>query len=86
MHFSCSLNCSTSFTFSESIPPSLQCFSLYSYERGCNHSDVDIVNTSDGAMPNMGESEINYFIEKTGAVVQPKQAWTDIARVCASTP
>ena len=45
-----------------------------------NHSDVDIVNTSDGAMPNMGESEINYFIEKTGAVVQPKQAWTDIAR------
>jgi succinyl-diaminopimelate desuccinylase len=45
-----------------------------------NHSDVDIVNTSDGAMPNMVESEINYFIEKTGAVVQPKQAWTDIAR------
>ena len=45
-----------------------------------DHSDVDILNTSDGAMPNKGESQISDFINITGADVQPKQAWTDIAR------
>ena len=45
-----------------------------------NYSDVEIMNTSDGAMPNKEESQISNFIKRTSAVVQPKQAWTDIAR------
>ena len=45
-----------------------------------DYSDVEIMNTSDGAMPNKEESQISNFIKRTSAVVQPKQAWTDIAR------
>ena len=45
-----------------------------------DYVEVEILNTSDGAMPNKSEEKISDFIKKTGAVVQPKQAWTDIAR------
>ena len=45
-----------------------------------DYVEVEILNTSDGAMPNKSEEKISEFIKKTGAVVQPKQAWTDIAR------
>ena len=45
-----------------------------------DYVEVEILNTSDGAMPNKSDEKISEFINKTGAVVQPKQAWTDIAR------
>lgn len=42
--------------------------------------DIEIKNTSNGALPNLDSQVVKDFIESTGAVVTPKQAWTDIAR------
>ena len=42
--------------------------------------EVEVLNTSDGAMPNKSDEKVSEFIKTTGAIVQPKQAWTDIAR------
>ena len=44
------------------------------------YGDVDIKNSSNGAMPNLHSQYVKNFIKITGAEVTPKQAWTDIAR------
>ena len=44
------------------------------------YGDVDIKNSSNGAMPNLQSQYVKNFIKITSAEVTPKQAWTDIAR------
>jgi len=42
--------------------------------------EIEITSSSEGAMPNMENSNIKNFISSTGLSPNPKQAWTDIAR------
>lgn len=41
---------------------------------------VEILNCSDGARPNLNNKFVKNFITKTNLPVEPKQAWTDVAR------
>ena len=41
---------------------------------------IEITSSSEGAMPNIENSNIKNFISSTGLSPNPKQAWTDIAR------
>lgn len=42
--------------------------------------EIEITSSSEGAMPNIENSNIKNFISSTGLSPNPKQAWTDIAR------
>ena len=44
------------------------------------YGDINIKNSSNGAMPNLQSNHVKNFIKNTNAEVTPKQAWTDIAR------
>ena len=46
----------------------------------CGRADVEIVDSAPAGRPRRDATLVRAFIETAGAVVEPKQAWTDVAR------
>ena len=49
-----------------------------------DYGDLSIIDTAESAHPNKSDETVMKFIDSTDVKVEPKQAWTDVARFTAS--